>query len=74
MVLMNHLGVSFGIANGWIMLIVATIAGVSRNLREKTRLENAVHPISGSAIHRRFAYAGPIGLWRIGAYENQTVV
>ena len=47
MVLMNQWGVRFGIANGWIMLIVATIAGVSRNLREKTRLENAVHPISG---------------------------
>ena len=46
-VFMSNWGVRFEIANGWVMMIVATIAGVSRNLREKTRLENAVHPVSG---------------------------
>ena len=47
MVLMNSWGVRFEIANGWVMIIVSGIAGASRNLREKTRLENAVHPVSG---------------------------
>ena len=47
MVLINSIGVRFGIANGWVMVTVAAVVGISRNLREKTRLENAVHPISG---------------------------
>ena len=47
MVSLNSAGIRFGIANSWLMIIVAAIAGISRNLREKTRLENAVHPISG---------------------------
>ncbi len=47
MVLLNSWGIRFEVSNGWLMISAAAIAGISRNLREKTRLENAVHPISG---------------------------
>ena len=47
LVTMNSFGLYLVFANAWIMIIVVSIAGISRNLREKTRLENAVHPISG---------------------------